>query len=101
MFLHPSQRKIVARSYKGSARILGAAGTGKTVVAMHRAKRLAGSLTSPRERVLFTTFSTNLAEDIKSNLHKICSADEMRRIEVINLDAWVYSFLRPRRLRYG
>ena len=46
VFLHPTQRKIVQKNYKGSARILGGAGTGKTVVAMHRAKYLASTMTN-------------------------------------------------------
>ena len=92
VFLHPTQRKIVEKNYKGSARVLGGAGTGKTVVAMHRAKYLA-SQTSGDKRILFTTFTANLAEDIKSNLRKICSLEELQKIEVINIDAWVMRFL--------
>ena len=92
VFLHPTQRKIVKKNYKGAARVLGGAGTGKTVVAMHRAKYLASKL-GDDERILFTTFTANLAEDIKSNLRKICSLDELQKIEVINLDAWVMRFL--------
>ena len=93
VFLHPTQRKIVKKNYSGAARVLGGAGTGKTVVAMHRAKQLAASLTD-KERILFTTFTANLASDIKDNLRKICTLDEMRKIDVINLDAWVSQFLR-------
>ena len=93
VFLHPTQRKIVKKNYSGAARVLGGAGTGKTVVAMHRAKQLAGSL-KDRERILFTTYTANLASDIKDNLRKICSVEELRKIDVINLDAWVTQFLR-------
>ncbi len=93
VFLHPTQRKIVNKSYSGSARVLGGAGTGKTVVAMHRAKHLAAEL-KDKERILFTTYTANLASDIKDNLRKICTLDEIRRIDVINLDAWVSQFLR-------
>jgi len=93
VFLHPTQRRIVNKSYSGPARVLGEAGTGKTVVAMHRAKHLAAALGSS-ERILFTTFTANLAADIRDNLRKICTLEEMRKIEVINLDAWVNQFLR-------
>lgn len=93
VFLHPTQRKIVNKNYSGSARVLGGAGTGKTVVAMHRAKHLASGL-KDKERILFTTYTANLASDIKDNLRKICTLDEIRRIDVINLDAWVSQFLR-------
>ena len=93
VFLHPTQRKIVNREYTGAARVLGGAGTGKTVVAMHRAKHLAEKI--PRtDRILFTTFTANLAADIRENLKKICSVDELRKIDVIHLDAWVNQFLR-------
>lgn len=93
VFLHPTQRKLVNRSYSGSARVLGGAGTGKTVVAMHRAKQLASQMKG-NDRLLFTTFTANLAADINDNLRKICSIEEMKHIEVINLDAWVARFLR-------
>ena len=92
VFLHPKQRRIVERHVNGASRVVGAAGTGKTVVAMHRAKHLAAKL-SGREQVLFTTFTRNLAADIKDNLQKICTTSEMRHIEVQNLDAWVAKFL--------
>ena len=104
VFLHPTQRKIVNKDYKGSARVLGGAGTGKTVVAMHRAKHIASQIRDD-QRVLFTTFTANLAEDIKSNLRKICTLEELRRIEVINIDAWVMRFLSEAgfsaRIEYG
>ena len=93
VFLHPTQRKIVNKNYSGPARVLGGAGTGKTVVAMHRAKHLAAGL-KDKERILFTTFTANLASDIKDNLRKICTLEEFRKIDVINLDAWVPQFQR-------
>lgn len=73
--------------------MLGGAGTGKTVVAMHRAKHLA-SKCEGQQRILMTTFTANLAADIRENLRKICTLEELRRIEVIHLDAWVNQFLR-------
>ena len=93
VFLHPTQRKIVQKEYSGSARVLGGAGTGKTVVAMHRAKYLA-SKCEGQQRILVTTFTANLAADIRENLRKICTLEELRRIEVTHLDAWVNQFLR-------
>lgn len=98
IFLHPDQRRLVERQAKGPVLVRGGAGTGKTVVAMHRAKWLAENmLTRPTDRVLFTTFTSNLAADIRSNLIQLCPelmqpGDE--RIEVKNLDAWVGDFLR-------
>lgn len=99
IFLHPTQRKVVGKKFNGPARVLGGAGTGKTVVAMHRAKMLATALGS-EGKILFTTYTKNLAEDIKDNLRKICTADEMKRIDIINLDAWVSNFLRRQGYEY-
>lgn len=95
VFLHPSQRRLVERKWNGPVRVLGGAGTGKTVVAMHRARWLARNLPEG-ERILFVTFTRNLAADIENNLRSICSPQEMRRIEVTNLDRWVHGFLRRR-----
>ncbi len=94
IFLHPSQHKMVHVDVAGPVRVLGGAGTGKTVVAMHRAAYLAEELLEVDDRILFTTFTKNLARDIEENLKKLCSDDAMRRIEVRHLDQWVHQFLR-------
>ena len=100
VFLHPSQRRLVERDWSGPVRVLGGAGTGKTVVAMHRARWLAQQLCEqPGTRVLFTTFTRNLATDIRSNLTKICSPQELQRLEVIHLDGWVMKFLQGQGLQ--
>ena len=93
IFLHPSQRKLVERSFKGPARVTGGAGTGKTVVAMHRAKELVKRLDAGK-RILFTTYTANLAGDIIENLRKICSSQDLKKIEVIHLDSWLTHFLK-------
>lgn len=93
VFLHPTQRRLVERHWNGPVRVLGGAGTGKTVVAMHRARWLVQNILGPEERLLFTTFTRNLATDIEANLRKICSAKAMQQIEVTNIDAWVKRFL--------
>jgi superfamily I DNA/RNA helicase/mRNA-degrading endonuclease RelE of RelBE toxin-antitoxin system len=98
VFLHPSQKKIVTKDFNGSAKVLGGAGTGKTVVAMHRAKWLAGK--SGKDRILFTTFSSSLARDILDNLRTICTIDELKQIEVVNFDSWVVNFLRKKGYEY-
>lgn len=95
VFLHPLQRELVERDWNGPVRVLGGAGTGKTVVAMHRAAWLAGQLVLlSTEKIFFTTFTRNLATDIEVNLKKIVLSDQMKRIEVINLDRWVSGFLK-------
>ena len=59
VFLHPAQQEAVERNYGGPARVSGSAGTGKSIVALHRAAFLARSY--PDARVLLTTFSEPLA----------------------------------------
>jgi superfamily I DNA/RNA helicase len=66
VFLHPAQRQLVERSYAGPARVSGSAGTGKTIVALHRAVALARR--QPDARVLLTTFSKALANALKTRL---------------------------------
>ena len=95
VFLHPTQRKLVERDRNGPVRVLGGAGTGKTVVAIHRARWLARR--NGRKKVLFVTFTRNLAIDIKNNLSQICTEHEMKRIEVRNLDSWVTGYLKSRK----
>lgn len=101
IFLHPEQRKIAYRDYNGPTLVRGGAGTGKTVVAMHRAKHLADQIEKipdrAGQRVLLTTFTTSLAHDIEANLRTLCPAHldaRPPRIEVINLDRWVSQFLK-------
>src|SRR5690606_26430147 len=61
VFLHPAQRSAVDRRWNGPARVSGSAGTGKTIVALHRAVRLAQDAGA---QVLLTTFSERLAENL-------------------------------------
>lgn len=94
VFLHPTQRRLVERSWNGPVRVLGGAGTGKTVVAMHRARWLVKNVLKPGEKLLLTTFTRNLASDIEFNLKKICTPEQMKQIDVANIDAWVMRFLK-------
>jgi mRNA-degrading endonuclease YafQ of YafQ-DinJ toxin-antitoxin module len=66
VFLHPSQAALVARRFTGPARVVGSAGTGKTIVALHRAAHLAR--TDLAARVLLTTFSKGLASALRGRL---------------------------------
>ncbi len=77
-FLHPTQRKLAYGDFNGAVKITGSAGTGKTVVAMHRAKHLAGQ----GKRVLFTSFVNNLCHNLRRNLRLFCADSELRRITV-------------------
>jgi hypothetical protein len=100
VFLHPTQHKLARSERSGPVRVLGGAGTGKTVLAMHRAKWLADSHGSIENKVFFTTFTKNLASDIEENLKTLCTQTQMQKIEVQNLDAWVHAFLRRNKYEY-
>jgi len=99
VFLHPSQRRIVEKRTNGPMKVLGGAGTGKTVVAMHRVKYLLEKVfIRPDERVLFTTFTKNLAEDIRSMMESICDPKDLGRLDVVNLDQWAQDYLRRKQI---
>lgn len=100
IFLHPTQHKLAGGDRSGPVRVLGGAGTGKTVLAMHRARWLAENRTPEGKKVLFTTFTKNLATDIEDNLKTLCSPKTMAKIEVRNLDAWVHGYMRSRKLEH-
>jgi superfamily I DNA/RNA helicase len=88
VFLHPAQRKIVERSCNGPARVTGGPGTGKTIVALHRVRYLADRLPVGDEKdILFTTFSKNLAGDLRSRLLELGGPGLLQRVEVVNIDA--------------
>jgi len=71
VFLHPEQRHLITHDYSGPSRVSGSAGTGKTIVALHRAVFLAK--TYEDSRVLLTTFSEILANAIKVKLRRLIS----------------------------
>ena len=87
VFLHPEQRQWVERDYTGPARISGSAGTGKTIVALHRAAHLAR--THPDARVLLTTFSDTLANALQTKLKRLLGSEPRlaERIDVHSLNA--------------
>jgi len=87
VFLHPEQRQWVERDYSGPARVAGSAGTGKTIVALHRAAYLAR--THPDARVLLTTFSDTLANALHTKLKRLLGSEPRlaERIDVHSLNA--------------
>jgi hypothetical protein len=86
VFLHPAQRSLVERSFSGPARVSGSAGTGKTIVALHRAVYVARN--NPEARVLLTTFSDPLANALRVKLRRLVSNEPRlaERLEVLSLD---------------
>lgn len=86
LFLHPRQRKLVEWKVNGPMKIIGAAGTGKTVALMHRAANLSQYIDKKCEKILITTFTTNLATTIEHQISKLLQkAASSAGIEVKNL----------------
>ena len=84
IFLHPAQRQWVEREFSGPARVSGSAGTGKTIVALHRAVHLARK--HPESRVLLATFSEPLANALRTKLRRLIS-NEPRLAERLEVQA--------------
>lgn len=95
VFLHPAQRQVVEKDFNGPARVAGSAGTGKTIVALHRAVHLARK--NPEARVLLTTFSDTLANSLKNKLRRLTSDDPRlsERLEVHALDSVGEKLFKP------
>src|SRR5580700_9042292 len=87
IFLHPAQRTLVERDFGGPARVAGSAGTGKTIVALHRAVFLVRA--NPDARVLLTTFSDTLANALRTKLRRLISNEPRlgERLEVHSMNA--------------
>lgn len=101
VFLHPTQRELVERDASGPVRVLGGAGTGKTVVLLHRARHLASTVfDNPDDKILVTTFTRNLAYDLEHLLDTMCG-EERERIYVLNLHAWASQFMRDQGIRFN
>ncbi len=94
-FLHPDQARLVRRSFAGPSRIRGAAGTGKTVVGLHRAAYLAR--TRPG-RVLVTTYVRTLP-DVLGNLLTRMAPDAVGRVDFQGVYAFALDLLSKRGVR--
>ena len=98
VFLHPEQRKYVERSWHGPFRLSGGAGTGKTVVVLHRARELWRR--NPQARIVMTTYTTNLAESMRESLReldpKVVQTSKLGEpgVYVIGIDALAAAVLR-------
>lgn len=100
VFLHPAQEELVQRSYNGPARVSGSAGTGKTIVALHRAVHL--SKLNPDARILLTTFSKALANSLKSKLANLTANEPVlaaritvKPISAVGYDLYAERFGQP------
>lgn len=100
VFLHPDQRGVVERSYQGPARVRGSAGTGKTVVALHRAAALArlsrdgsGTADDPARStlpILFTTYIKSLPPVFTALFQRLPGTRDSD-VEFVNIDKLAFS----------
>lgn len=94
IYLHPAQRAVVEADYRGPARVTGGPGTGKTVVAMHRAHRLAKAGAGP---VLVTTFTSTLADSVRAGVAVLVGDRAVADlIEVSTVDSLAHKVFRAR-----
>ncbi|MBW5420624.1 AAA family ATPase [Streptomyces sp. BG9H] len=91
-FLHPDQVALVRRNWSGPARISGPAGTGKTVVGLHRAAHLARRTSG---RILYVTFANNLPR-VQGTFFKSMSPGVADRVDFRSLHSWAQEFLQER-----
>jgi hypothetical protein len=91
-FLHPSQRTVVDGQFNGPVKVTGSAGTGKTVVALHRARKLARE----GNNVLLTSFVATLCENLERSLALIATPDVRERITVSTVHALALELVRRR-----
>lgn len=96
LFLHPSQQKLVDADYKGTMKVSGGAGTGKTVAALHRLKHLSKN---PDAKILFTTYTRTLKENLEDLVKKM---DINRsRCTLSNIDQVLIETARQYKVKYG
>ncbi|KQZ12525.1 DNA helicase [Mesorhizobium sp. Root552] len=100
VFLHPAQADMVERSFSGPARVSGSAGTGKTIVALHRAVHLAR--VNPQATVLLTTFSKALANSLRHKLASLAGNEPqvssrivVKAISAVGYDLYTERFGQP------
>ena len=96
LFLAPHQKAIVQREFTGPARIKGVSGSGKTVVAIHRARQLAQRIKNEDANIIFLTYGNRLPEVNRHLLTQLVGEDSvlLSRIECKTIHQWCSQFLR-------
>lgn len=95
-YLHPSQRRMVDATFNGPVKVSGGAGTGKTVVALHRLKYLAMQPTTSTKPILFTTFTKSLTENLRELATDL--SIPAARIKIENIDSLAFNLLQQYKL---
>ncbi|WP_445396790.1 UvrD-helicase domain-containing protein [Streptomyces sp. LE64] len=102
LFLHPEQKRLAVGDFKGSAKVTGGPGTGKTVVALHRVRHLVDRLPPGYSRpVLLTTYNTNLALELEERLRQLGGEDLLRRVDVKSVDHIARDIVEEARVAMG
>ncbi|NQT57249.1 MAG: ATP-dependent helicase [Desulfobacteraceae bacterium] len=98
LFLHPDQKPLVSKKFNGPARLRGVSGSGKTVVAIHRAQHFARKILEEgsQEKVLFITFNKSLADLVTNLVEKLCLTREKYQINVLTMDKWCRDYIQFR-----
>jgi superfamily I DNA/RNA helicase len=96
LYLHPDQKPLVSRVFNGPARLRGVSGSGKTVVAIHRARHIAREVlkANSNDIVLFLTYNRSLCELVERLIKRLCSVDEAAHIHVSTVSQWCSEFIR-------
>lgn len=95
-FLHPQQARLVRRSFPGPSRVRGPAGTGKTVVGLHRAAHLARIKPG---RILVTTYVRTLPDVLGELLHRL-APEAVNRVDFTGTHAFARRILQDRGVHF-
>ena len=98
IFLHPTQRKISEGDFPGSFKVSGAAGTGKTILALHRLKNLSKSVKLPC-KILFTTFTKSLVNNLKDSVSGL--GIDLNKVVVTNIHNYIFENAKNEKLIPG
>jgi superfamily I DNA/RNA helicase len=102
IYLHPIQRELVTLKSNGPIQVLGGAGTGKTVVALHRASHLVKEVFNyPEDKILILTYTKNLAEVLKTQLNQLIDSNIRHRVEVSTVHGWAYRLLTDHHINFN
>ena len=98
LYLHPGQKTLVSREFSGPARLRGVSGSGKTVVAVHRAREAArrNLRNDAKGKVLFVTYNRSLSDLVSRLLKRLCTPREFAQIEVVTHGRWCLEYLKFR-----
>ena len=89
IYLHHTQRRLANGEFGGAVKVTGGAGTGKTVVALHRAKHLQAHRRDERP-IFFTTFNRNLAENLEAPFRQL--GLDPKLVQLNNIHSWLLTY---------